>query len=107
MAIAIINYGQIVYFVYNVRKGAKAMQIVSATEAKQSFGAVIDKAQREPVIIRKQNRDVAVIMSIEDYQRITRINIQEFQQFRNNIGKKAQKSGLTEDKLNELLSDSQ
>jgi prevent-host-death family protein len=52
------------------------MQIVSATEAKQSFGAVIDKAQREPVMLRKQNRDVAVIMSIEDYQRITRINIQ-------------------------------
>ncbi len=83
------------------------MQIVSATEAKQSFGAVIDKAQREPVMIRKQNRDVAVIMSVEDYQRITRINIQEFQLFRDNIGKKAQKRGLTEDKLNELLSDNQ
>ena len=83
------------------------MQVVSATEAKQSFGAVIDKAQREPVMIRKQKRDVAVIMSIEDYQRITRINIQEFQQFRDNIGKKAQKRGLTEDKLNELLSDNQ
>ena len=90
-----------------MQKKVKTMQIVLATEAKQSFGAVIDKAQREPVMIRKQNRDVAVIMSIEDYQRITRINIQEFQQFRNNIGKKAQKSGLTEDKLNELLSDSQ
>ncbi len=107
VAIALVNYGQIVYFVYNIRKRAKAMQIVSATEAKQSFGAVIDKAQREPVMIRKQNRDVAVIMSIEDYQRITRINIQEFQQFRDNIGKKAQKSGLTEEKLNELLSDNQ
>jgi hypothetical protein len=58
-------------------------------------------------MIRKQNRDVAVIMSIEDYQRITRINIQEFQKFRDSIGKKAQKSGLTEEKLNELLSDNQ
>ena len=83
------------------------MQIVSATEAKQSFGAVINKAQREPVMIRKQNRDVAVIMSIEDYKRITRTNIQEFQQFRDNVGKKAQKRGLTEDKLNELLSGDQ
>lgn len=81
------------------------MQIVSATEARQSFDAIIDKAQREPVMIRKQNRDIAVIMSIEDYQRITRINIQEFQEFRDSIGKKAQKRGLTEDKLNELLSD--
>ncbi|WP_323262555.1 type II toxin-antitoxin system Phd/YefM family antitoxin [Pseudanabaena galeata] len=100
-------YGQIVYFVYNIRKRAKAMQIASATEAKQSFGAIIDKAQREPVMIRKLNRDVAVIMSIEDYQRITRINIQEFQQFRSSIAKKTQKRGLTEEKLNELLSDDQ
>jgi hypothetical protein len=46
-------------------------------------------------------------MSIEDYQRITRINIQEFQQFRAIIAKKAQKRGLTEEKLNELLSDDQ
>jgi prevent-host-death family protein len=79
------------------------MQFVSATEAKQTFAAVIDKAQREPVVIRKQNRDVAVIMSIEDYQRLTQINIQEFQQFRENIGRKAQERGLTEDKLNEIL----
>jgi len=85
-------------------KGDIVMQIISATEAKQAFAAVIDKAQREPVIIRRQNRDVAVIMSMEDYQRITQINIQEFQQFRQNIGSKAQKRGLTEDKLNELLS---
>jgi prevent-host-death family protein len=81
------------------------MQIVSATEAKQAFASVIDKAQREPVIIRRQNRDVAVIPSMEDYQRITQINIQEFQQFRQNIGYKAQKCGLTEEKLNKLLSE--
>ncbi|HEY9703485.1 MAG TPA: type II toxin-antitoxin system Phd/YefM family antitoxin [Allocoleopsis sp.] len=79
------------------------MQVVSATEAKQTLADVIHKAQREPVIIGQQNPDVAVIMSIEDYQRITRINIQEFQQFRENIGRKAQKLGLTEDKLNQLL----
>jgi len=77
------------------------MQTISATEAKQAFGSVIDKAQREPIMIRKQNRDVAVIA---DYQRITRTNIQEFQQFRENIGNKAQERGLTEEKLNELLS---
>jgi prevent-host-death family protein len=85
----------------------KIMQFVSDTEANQAFAAVIDKAQREPVTIRQQNRDIAVIMSIEDYQRITRINIQEFQQFRQSIGRKAQERGLTEDKLNELLSNDQ
>jgi prevent-host-death family protein len=79
------------------------MQFVSATEAKQTFAALVEKAQREPVVIRKQNRDVAVIMSMEDYQRITEANVQEFQQFRENMGRKAQERGLTEDKLNELL----
>jgi prevent-host-death family protein len=79
------------------------MQYVSATEAKQTFTALIEKAQQEPVVIRQQNRDVAVIMSIEDYQRLTMVNIQEFQQFRKNIGRKAQERGLTEDKLTGLL----
>ena len=81
------------------------MQFVSDIEVNQAFAAVIDKVQREPVTIRQQNRDVAVIMSIEDYQRITRINIQEFQQFRENIGRKARERGLTEDKLDKLLSE--
>ena len=83
------------------------MQFVSDTEVNQAFAAVIDKVQREPVTIRQENRDVAVIMSIEEYQRITRINIQEFQQCRKNIGRKAQERGLTEDKLNKLLSEDQ
>ncbi|AUC62514.1 toxin-antitotixin system Phd family antidote componet (plasmid) [Cyanobacterium sp. HL-69] len=79
------------------------MRFISATEAKQTFGNVINQAQREPITIQKKNRDVAVIMSIENYQRITRINLQEFQQFRANIGNRALEKGLTEDKLQELL----
>jgi prevent-host-death family protein len=81
------------------------MQFVSATEAKQTFGTIIDRVQREPIVIQKKNRDVAVIMSVEDYQRITKSNIQEFQEFRANIGRKAEKRGLTEEILQELLED--
>ncbi|AFZ48394.1 prevent-host-death family protein [Cyanobacterium stanieri PCC 7202] len=81
------------------------MRFVSATEAKQTFGNIINQAQREPITIQKQNRDVAVIMSMEDYQRITSINLQEFQQFRADIGNRALEKGLTEDKLQELLVD--
>lgn len=42
-------------------------------------------------------------MSIEDYQRLTQANLQEFQVFREKMGQKAQERGLTEDKLNEIL----
>ena len=46
------------------------MRRVSETEAKQRFAAIIDAAEREPVVIRRQNRDVAVIMSAEEYDKI-------------------------------------
>jgi len=79
------------------------MQIISVPEADRAFNTVIDQAQHEPIMIRQQNRNVAVILSIEEYQRIIQTNIQEFQQFRANIGYKAQTQGLTEEKLQELL----
>lgn len=79
------------------------MQYISATDAKKTLGAVIAKAQREPIVIRKQNRDAAVIISPEDYQRLTRLNIEEFQQFRAKVAAQAAARGLTEEKLNELL----
>jgi antitoxin Phd len=46
------------------------MKAVSATEAKQRLAALLDAAQREPVLIQRHNRDVAVIMSAEEYERI-------------------------------------
>lgn len=79
------------------------MQYISATDAKKTLGSVIAKAQREPIVIRKQNRDAAVIISPEDYERLTRLNIEEFQQFRAKVAKTAVERGLTEGKLNELL----
>jgi prevent-host-death family protein len=86
-----------------MRRKDVIMQYISATETKQTLAAVVEKAKQEPVIIREQNRDVAVVLSFEEYQRMLVANIQEFQQFRKNMGLKAQEQGLTEDKLNELL----
>ena len=50
------------------------MKTDSATDAKQRLAALLDTAQREPVLIRRQNRDVAVILSAEEYQRIRKHN---------------------------------
>ena len=48
------------------------MRYVSATDAKQRLAALLDAAQREPIMIRRQNRDVAVILSPEEYDRLLR-----------------------------------
>jgi prevent-host-death family protein len=79
------------------------MRYVSATEAKQALAAVLDAAQREPVVIRRQQREVAVILSMQEYERLTALNIEEFQRFCDRIGEQAKERGLTEEKLSELL----
>lgn len=79
------------------------MQYVSSTDARNSLSKAIDMARREPVMVQKQGRDVAVILSPEDFARITRDNIEEFLQFCERIGQRAEAAGLTEEKLQDLL----
>lgn len=43
------------------------MDIVTASDAETHFGALLDKAQREPVTISKDGRAVAVVMSKEAF----------------------------------------
>ncbi len=79
------------------------MRYMSATDAKQKFAALLDAAQREPVTIRKQKRDVAVLISADDYERLCSHNAQMFQRFCDQIAKRAAKRGMTGKKLTALL----
>jgi prevent-host-death family protein len=40
---------------------------ISATDAKNKFGEVLEMVRKEPVRIQKNGRDVAVILSAEEY----------------------------------------
>jgi len=43
------------------------MHNISAHEAKARFGQLLDTARREPVVIERHGRAVAVVLSKEDY----------------------------------------
>lgn len=47
------------------------MKSLSAAEAKNAFGHLIDLARHEPVLVEKHNRPVVVVISIEEYDRLT------------------------------------
>jgi prevent-host-death family protein len=47
------------------------MQSMSAKDAKYSFGRLIDLARAEPVLVAKHGRPVVVVMSVEEYGRLT------------------------------------
>lgn len=42
-------------------------EVIDAREAKNNFGALLDAARRRPITIRKHGRDVAVVLSVEEY----------------------------------------
>lgn len=81
------------------------MRSVTATDAKQRLAALLDAAQKEPVMITRQNREVAVIMSAEEYDKIRQRNIEEFDRFCDRIGAQAVSRGFTEKALAEILRD--
>jgi PHD/YefM family antitoxin component YafN of YafNO toxin-antitoxin module len=79
------------------------MRTVTASEAKQGFASVLQSCEHEPVVIQKQKRDVAVVMSMQEYGRLTRLNVAEFQRFCDAAGEAAAQRGLTEETLDALL----
>jgi antitoxin Phd len=79
------------------------MRYISATEAKQNFAAALDSVQRGPVVIRRQSRDQAVLISPQEYARLRGVAVADFQSFCDRVGEEAVAKGLTERKLAALL----
>lgn len=46
------------------------MKSMSAKDAKNAFGLLLDTARAEPVTIEKHGRRVVVVLSVEEYERL-------------------------------------
>lgn len=46
------------------------MHRMSARDAKNSFGRLIDTARAEPVAIEKYGRPVVIVLAVEEYERL-------------------------------------
>ncbi len=79
------------------------MKTFAATDASRQLGSILDAVQHEPVVIRQQDRDVAVVLSMSEYERLRKGNARAFLELRNEAAGQAAASGLTEKKLAALL----
>ena len=53
------------------------MKTMTASVASKEFGRYLDTAQREPVVVTKKNRPVAVTVSLQDWQELTGHHIEQ------------------------------
>ncbi len=79
------------------------MQHLSSKEAQNNFGRLLDIVQRTPVVIQKHKRDCAVMLSMSEYQLLTKSRIKELQQLCDEAGNEAKSKGLTSEILDNLL----
>ena len=78
---------------------------MTANEAKTRFGEFLDQAQREPVRVMRHDRVVGVMVSAQDYEAMRTFYADRLRHPLAEAADQAGRAGLTQDKLDTLLSD--
>lgn len=82
------------------------MKYVSKKALGRGAATLVASAQQEPVTIRDDERDVAVLLSAEAYRTLTRREaVEELKSLCARVGAQAAAQGLTDEKLAELLAE--
>ena len=81
------------------------MNDLTAREAKNRFGQLLDAAQRAPVRITRNGRAVAVMLSTQLYDQLRGSAWERLTVTMDAMGEEASARGLTDAKLEALLAD--
>jgi len=79
------------------------LKSIDEAEAQARFDETLDEAQQQPIVIRRQGRDVAAIVSAADCERLRDLNVQSFLCLREEVAREGAANGLTEKRLADLL----
>lgn len=81
------------------------MKAVSPDELRQRLGDVLEATRGQPVAIREGQRDMAVLISKQEYDRLKGDRVAAFRKVCDTLAADARARGLTEDVAAELLPD--
>ncbi len=81
------------------------MITMTSTEARTNFGDFLEKGSREPVIIKRQQREIGAFIPIVEYRRLRKLSIRELSEAAHQVSDQASDRGLTEEKLNAILAE--
>jgi prevent-host-death family protein len=76
---------------------------ITSKEAQSNFGALLDSAQRNPIVIKRHKRDCVVVMSMADFEEYRKARAKALMDFCDDASAEALGNGMTAEKLNNLL----
>ena len=81
------------------------MKSIDEADVRARVDEILDEAQRQPVVIRREGQEIAIVVSMAEYERLRVGAVREFLDLRNDVAREARPAGLTEDRLSKLLND--
>lgn len=79
------------------------MKEITAKDARNRFGKLLDAVQRAPVRVTRNGRSVGVMMSVGHNERLRGVAWERLASTMDTLGAEASGNGLTEDELEALL----
>ena len=79
------------------------MKSIDETEAQARLDEILEEAQRQPFTIRRQAEEIAIVLSVADYERLRSGAMSELLARRDDVAREASAAGLTDERLSELL----
>lgn len=81
------------------------MITMSSTEARSNFGAFLAKGSCEPVIVKRQNREVGAFVPMSELKKLRQMRMKELDEAVQAASQEAAANGLTEEILNQILAE--
>jgi len=81
------------------------MITMTSTEVRQNFGEFLEKGSRQPIIIKRQNREIGAVVPMQEYMKLRQLQRRELDQAITEISQEAKANGLTEALLQDILTE--
>ena len=79
------------------------MKSIDVTEAQVRFDEVLEEAQRQPIVIRREGLERVIVLSMREYDLLRADSVQAFIALRNEIAREASEAGITQEAIDALL----
>jgi hypothetical protein len=81
------------------------MITVALKDVQEDFEQAAALSQSQPVMVQREHEPVAVIVSMKDFEKFQRAQFDEFFRFCDEVGSEAERRGMTEEILQNILAD--